>query len=402
MMQAGRAGHVPHQDHDGPLHPLVPLPGADEWLTDLCVDQTDPFFFDHPLDHVPGMLLVCAMAETVRGLDGLPASSRVKAVVNFRAMPELRPELALLAGPAQEGRRGLRVLQGTSVVADGSVVVLSRARGGWEAEPPSGAAPGAAAGAAGGSAGGSGAGAGTGTGTEPAGGSGAVARAEEVPTGSADPAGARGVHGTRGGHDDTGDQARATLVHRTRPENVMIGEPATVEAGITAAVLLPPPGHALRGPHPGSRPVEALIEAGRQLSVWLSHRLGGWPPDTRILWLKLTADLPAALPSSLRVALHWQSGHIPDDRARVRFDVIAGGGVKVGSLVYVSKAMRPAEYARFRAEAQIEARAGGRVGDRTHVRPQAPAEPPARVSAPAPVQTPAQAPVQPNPYRSAV
>jgi hypothetical protein len=309
VIQAGTTGQVQHTNHVGLLHPLVPLPGDDEWLTDLCVDQADPFFFDHPLDHVPGMLLVCAMADMVRGRDGLPLNSRVKAVVNFRAMSELSPELMLWAGPAEDGRRNLRISQRSAVVADSSFTLSKGSKGSTDSaqSPESPGSP---------------------------------ESAQDAPSPPDE---------TGGSHREP---ARASLVHRTRPENVMIGEPLVTDTEATAAVLVPPAGHALCCPRAGSRSVEAVIEAGRQLSVWLSHRLGGWPPDTQILWLKVTADLPIGLPSSVPVSLRWQSARIPDDKVRVRFDVVAGAGqgVKVGSLIYMSKALQPAEYTRFRAD----------------------------------------------------
>jgi hypothetical protein len=254
---------------------------------DVAVDQTDPFFFDHPLDHVPGMLLVCAMADLARGdRGGVPRDGRVRGAVNFRAMPELGPRLSLSAEPAADGRRNMRVTQGSTVVADSWFELTARG------EP---ALPDTAGGA----------------GSRPAG---------------------------------------ASLVHRVRSENVMIGEPSEVGGQVTADVLAPPDGHTLHGRRPGLRSVRAVIEAGRQLSTLLPHRVGGWPLDIQMLWLKVTADLPVALPAALPVALCWQPTRIAESKARFRFDVIAGEGRKVGSLVYVSMGLHLDDYQRFRAD----------------------------------------------------
>jgi hypothetical protein len=37
---------------------LLPTPGGAPWQAELRVDQSHPFFFDHPLDHAPGLLLL--------------------------------------------------------------------------------------------------------------------------------------------------------------------------------------------------------------------------------------------------------------------------------------------------------------------------------------------------------
>lgn len=258
--------------------------GSGDWLADVSVDQTDPFFFDHPLDHVPGMLLVCAVADQARDRGSVPEDGRLKAVVNFRSLSGFSPGLVLLGDAAGNGRRNVRITQGPTVVADG-----------WfEASP------------------------------------------EPEPQPEPQP----GWPGRACAGGPSPVPAGAALVHRVRPENVMLGEPTVAGGQVTAAVLLPPVGHALYGRRIGRRPVRALIESGRQFITWLMHRVAGWPLDTQMLWLKLTADLPFGLPWSAPVVLRWQCTSIPGHRVRLCFDLIAGdgrdgGGRKVGSLVYL-------------------------------------------------------------------
>lgn len=53
------------------ITPPQPNDAAEEFVTSLIVDETHPYFFDHPCDHVPGMLLLegsaqLAKAATVR------------------------------------------------------------------------------------------------------------------------------------------------------------------------------------------------------------------------------------------------------------------------------------------------------------------------------------------------
>ncbi|MEU9468244.1 AfsA-related hotdog domain-containing protein [Streptomyces avermitilis] len=265
----------------------APSPGGDSWLTELTVDRRDPFFFDHPLDHVPGMLLVCGMANAARDRVDVPEGSRAKWVVNFRVMPELSPGLVLYAAPEEKGRRPLRVTQGPAVVSDGWFVLTP------DSDPVRPSATGAR---------------------------------REAP-------------------------AQASLVHRTRPANVMIGEPRAAHGLVTAPVLVPASWHTLASRRAGMRSVKSVIEAGRQFATWLSHRVGGWPPDVQMLWLRLTADLPLDLPASVPLSLRWRQVRMSDDKARLTFEVVAGEGegVTVGSLIYVSKGLSPDGYRAFRA-----------------------------------------------------
>jgi len=289
MTQAEEITLLGHRISAAPPVSAGPQPSAGEWLTDLRIDQTDPFFFDHPLDHVPGMLLVCAMADQARDHGAVPEYGRVKGSVNFRTMADLGPELLLRGEPAENGRRNLRITQQSTLLADGWFEVSPEA--GW-------------------------------------------------PLSAGEP---------------RSEPAEAELVHRARSENIMLGDPAVTEEQVTAAVLVPPDGHALCGRRADRRSVRAVVEAGRQFSVWLTHRLGGWPLDTQILWLRVTADLPFGLPSSAPVALRWQVTGISGTRARLRFDLIAGdgaaegGGRKVGSLVYMSMGLQRDEYQSLQA-----------------------------------------------------
>ncbi|MEV7241184.1 AfsA-related hotdog domain-containing protein [Streptomyces sp. NPDC093248] len=283
------------QSGHGPAGAPRPAAGgydADPWLTDLTVDQSNPFFYDHPLDHVPGMLLVCAMADAVSDRVDVLAGSRVKWVVNFRVMPELTPRLVLYAAPPENGRHTLRVTQGPAVVSDSWFTLTADP----EADRP--------------------------------------AAASLPPAPAAEP-------------------ARAFLVHRTRPENVMLGEPLAEDGVFTAAVLLPEAGHTLASRRPDRRSVKSVVEAGRQFATWLSHRVGGWPDEVQMLWLRLTADLPADLPARLPLALRWRQTRMSDDKARLTFELIAGDGpgTRIGSLVYVSKGLTPKAYRAFRAGA---------------------------------------------------
>ncbi len=256
-------------------------------VADLRIDQSDPFFFDHQLDHVPGMLMICGMVELARACAESVPEGRIKGAMTFRSMCELDPAPVLMLDPGDAERRSVRVTQGSTVVADG-----------WfELSPP-----------------------------------------DYVPMRECQIDARRWM------------PADATLVHRTRAENVMIGDPWQADGHVTAVVLRPPAGHALDVRRPNTHPVEGLVEAGRQFSTWLPHRFGGWPLDAQMLWIGVTVDLPVGLPRSLPVALRWRVTPITGDKAKLHLDLVCadGRGPALGSLRYASKVLDPAEYARFR------------------------------------------------------
>ncbi|MER5866261.1 AfsA-related hotdog domain-containing protein [Kitasatospora sp. NPDC002040] len=271
------------------IGPVRPLPDRDGWTADLTVDQSDPFFFDHPLDHVPGMLLICAMTDLVVAGTDISGAGRIKAGVTLHSMAELGPELELSASKLEGERCAVRISQESTPIADG-----------WAEFSPA-----------------------------------------DLPV---------RPNGLDGGGIPP---AQASLVHRVRPENVMIGDPSVVGGRVTAAVVFPAEGHALSGRRPGIHRTEAVVEAGRQLSTWLTHRTGGWSLDTQILLRGVAADLPVGVPSSLPLTLRWQTVPISASRTEYRFDLIAGRdggeGPVVGSLVFTGKILRPEVYARFRA-----------------------------------------------------
>jgi hypothetical protein len=268
----------------GPVHRLSDQDGG---LVDLRVDQSDPFFFDHPLDHVPGMLMVCGMGELARACVDTASEGRVQGAMTFRSICELDPAPVLLLDASNTERRKVRGMQNSAVVAEG-----------WF----------------------------------------------EFSAGDDAPERECRVDASRWA------PAEASLVHRARNENIMIGDPWQADGHVTAAVLPPPAGHALDAGAPDTHPVEGLVEAGRQFSTWLPHRFGGWPLDAHMLWIGVTADLPAGLPRSLPVALRWRVAPIARNKAKFHLDLVSADGRNpvLGSLCYASKVLGPAEYTRFR------------------------------------------------------
>ncbi|MEV1287417.1 AfsA-related hotdog domain-containing protein [Micromonospora sp. NPDC049679] len=268
----------------GSIHRLSDQDGA---VAELRVDQRDPFFFDHPLDHVPGMLMVCGMVELARACVDTAPEGRVEAAMTFRSMCELDPAPVLSLDARDTRRRKVRGYQDATVVADGWFEFTA---------------------------------------------------ADDLPERECRVDASRWT------------KAPASLVHRARGENIMIGDPWQADGHVTAAVLQPPAGHALDGRRPETHPVEGLVEAGRQFATWLPHRFGRWPLDAHMLWIGVTVELPSGLPRSRPVALRWRVAPIAGNKAKLHLDLVPadGRGPVLGSLCYASKVLGPAEYARFR------------------------------------------------------
>jgi len=70
---AGVPSPIPHAEVEraaGKINPrncvVTPLERAEEprtWRASVIIERDDPTFFDHPLDHVPGLLLIEAMKQ---------------------------------------------------------------------------------------------------------------------------------------------------------------------------------------------------------------------------------------------------------------------------------------------------------------------------------------------------
>ncbi|XRQ02353.1 AfsA-related hotdog domain-containing protein [Actinomadura welshii] len=265
---------------------------------ELVVDESDPFYFDHPLDHVPGMLLFSGLLELAVRADELRwrgrRPGRVVAGLGFTRFCELRTPTALSCRPVPGPNRAWTVAarQAGEEVCEGSIAfALADAA---PAAPPRGAA-------------------------RPAG------------TAAAVPAG----------------RAPAALVHRHRPENVLVGEPVRRGRGVVeAAVLQPPAGPEPPPPHRG--PVE-IVEAGRQFATLLEHAEHGRPMDVTLLWTALRLDIPCRLDRDAPLLLRWPITRPSGRRSRCAATLAdAATGADLGSLTYEAYAVDPEQYARTR------------------------------------------------------
>lgn len=69
----------------------------------LHVDQTHPIFFDHPLDHVPGMLLIEASRQALRAASGIPHADFSHFTADFFHLVEFGHHVEVAASLAPAG-----------------------------------------------------------------------------------------------------------------------------------------------------------------------------------------------------------------------------------------------------------------------------------------------------------
>lgn len=261
---------------------------------ELVVDESDPFYFDHPLDHVPGMLLFSGLLDLAVRADELRARGlrpdRVAAGLDFMRFCELGRATTLACRPVPGRNRAWTVTarQAGEHVCAGSIAFADAPSSGG-AEPQAGA--------------------------------------------RLVPAPAR--------------RAAAELVHRHRPENILVGEPVRRGRGVVEAAVLDPP--ADEGPRPPFRGPVEIVEAGRQFATMLEHEEHGKPMDTTLLWVSLRLDIPCRVDRAVPLLLRWPIARVPGRRSRCAATLAdASTGADLGSLTYEAYPVAPDEYARTR------------------------------------------------------
>ena len=83
-----------------------------------CVDLSDPVFFDHPLDHVPGMLLTAAILELAEH-DSILESDNVTFRLTFTRFCELNAPVQVTATREASGTNRIQVTQSGRNIASG-------------------------------------------------------------------------------------------------------------------------------------------------------------------------------------------------------------------------------------------------------------------------------------------
>lgn len=266
------------------------------WDGRLQVDVDDPYHFDHPVDHLPGMALLCGLLDLVRrsGAASLDlAGDRTVLSIAFPAFCELY-------GPV-----GLHVTRTVTEESDVDVRLTMLAEQGKQA----------------------------------------VCEADlAVRQGIASAGTSRRVE------PDALLPADSAMVHRWRPENVLVTGMATRDDTRVVTVRPPRPGHALASLPGEPYRVEFLVDAARQFGTMICHVEHERPEDTTFVMNHISVDLPGGLRDE--VFLRWQV--IPPGRGQLHLavEVVAGDpdGEACGSVGFEYRAVSPAAYRRLRGE----------------------------------------------------
>jgi len=181
----------------------------ESWSSPLTVDEENPFFFDHPLDHVPGMLIldtVLQYGERVAwALSGGAFARVTDLTLRFNGLCEKDLPATVELSRTGTGACELKA----NVVQEGHPVCSGFLREETQAVPDS-------------------------------------------------------IHAT---HQEPSRRAEPELVHKRDPAGVLVGIPSTADSERYRADFIPPS----QGSPAGVHPVTLLAEAGRQLSTMASH-----------------------------------------------------------------------------------------------------------------------------------
>lgn len=293
--------------------PAVPKPS---WQSIPGVNQAHPFYFDHPLDHVPGIMLIVELLGLVRQVvqQGEPQLAHhsshgmsaergwLQTSLLFPRFVELDSETELRAWPSL--RPGQWSFVAGQTQFPGCVGTVSFLR------------------------------------CAPLGAHGKVPAYRFAPSQQVMP-----------GH----------LVHRQRPENILLGEAGREEAGPMRCAVLSPGSDdhlfAVLGGH--ARTPEELIEAARQAAVMLWSYAFGWPVDVRLTLNSVAADLPVCVDRSVPLELRWWPHQIKGNKARTSFELVAGSDAPelIGSVNICTQAWSESQWQRIRAAQRREAEA---------------------------------------------
>jgi len=255
----------------------------------LEVDRCDAYFFDHELDHLPGMVLVSGMFDLARstGMGTLETPGRrLTLVAEF-------PRFCELDAPVDMRPRGRPPTLSAWASQNGEAVFTGLCA--THPEPPT------------------------------------------IPVQS-------------GMDYNFVEAAEPDLVHRRDPGNVLISRMAKCEGAWTVAIREPGPGHRLATTPFTPYRAETLVDAARQFVTMICHTVHDTPMDSRFVLTRIDGDWPGGLcsPSFLR----WIPQAPQRGRRRTEFELVTGGpGAPVcGRLAFEYFTMSPAGYRRLRRQ----------------------------------------------------
>jgi hypothetical protein len=263
------------------------------WEAELAIRRDDPYFFDHPLDHAPAMLLV----ETALVLAGQAVASSEgddrprnfhRLHLEFHRFCELdqTPIVRLWAQPGKPGSWRVEFMQGGHRIGEGIVEGAGNEGSGWDDGYPTLAEPDARSAGP------------------------AVAAPHPVP---------------------------ANYVHRTRPENVLIGGFDQLgHDDYVAELLTPPTGHYLWRRSDRERTLGELMEGIRQFGTLLGHEARDVAAGQRFIVKSI--DISVDRPVSRHERVMVRSRGLPEARGH-------GAGSMTFSLCIGDQAVGEAEVA---------------------------------------------------------
>jgi hypothetical protein len=266
-----------------------------EWRADVLVDEREPFFFDHELDHVPGMLLTEACLRAVERCARLHGVSGANEPLHFTSIKMSFGCFCEKTSPAQirvrsidpsGGSWSVQALQDGAQLATGHVEVRS------------------------------------------------LSSAQQSPF--------------RGPPAPVLRRAERQLVHKLVESNVLIS-PVSVEADAALHVGVISPG--LRQPWSGASeqsrsPVE-LIEAGRQFGTLAMHAANGLPFSSQFVLQHFTLTLSRPIHPAEHVQLRGTPRPPRRHEVHGTEHVLASGDV-IGQLDFSALLLPGPVYARLR------------------------------------------------------
>lgn len=296
---------------------LTDITQVPAWRSTLVSDPSHPFFFDHPLDHVPGIMLITALLDLVRSAaaqldlvrsiaaqpDAAPPNTTPPSTSPPNTTPPDRRRPAGRRGPIGGGHRIRTSLWFPRFCELDEPTELrvcpSSVEGGWTVQASQSRGPVCL---------------------------GSVAIHQPVP-GHPGPGNGGPDRRYRDGSRAAGsgpDRADGTLVHRARPENILVSGVYRDDGGLSRVAVLDPgtDDHFFPGRSGELRQPEELIEAARQAVVMRWPVEYGWPVRVKLTLNALRADLPMAVDRGRRLDLRWSPGQPRGAKDRMRLDVL--------------------------------------------------------------------------------
>ncbi|MGD3112655.1 AfsA-related hotdog domain-containing protein [Streptomyces sp. YGL11-2] len=256
----------------------------------LVVDKEDPFFFDHALDHVPGILVVAGLLDLLirTRSEGLRPDGRIKVSLDFHKFCELDDDITVSVSPSvpeteEEHAWELAGTVDSSIVVSGTAVLHRK---------------------------------------------------------SAE----RFVPAAPGEHGET--LAAAELAHRESPENALLGAAWWAEERLLARAQRSPVGHPLR-----ARPLVELIESARQFATLIGHAGFERPIGDKFILSALEVDLWRGFTPG-EVSMEWVRKPVDGRRYDLAARLFRSSGddvdEEVGTASFVSVIVTPCQYQTIR------------------------------------------------------